>query len=361
MPVDILEGFDIAAMSLAVPRLEGALGLVPASFGWVFTALLIGLGLGGATIAPLGDRFGRRTLIVAGCLATGLATFGTATATTTTEFLVWRLATGIALGACLPNVSALSAELAPERLRATIMAVVSAGIPIGLAIAGFLAPPIIAAAGWQGLFLVPGGAALALAIALFAVLKGGAPVHAGQDTEKAAASKLPQLLLFSAPWLFPFAVFAAMLAVWQGVPYLFADFVTAWRPRDRGATEANLPSPEAASDGSAPLDLKKTRAYRSYLIYLAGPPLVLHVIDLQRVRRGRGGRLGRRWIVKDLASLDYSAPAGIVTRTDKVRFLRRYLGVGRLDAAARGLIADVAAKTARIARQDAKLQARKSS
>ena len=211
--VFVMEGFDIAAMALAVPRLEGALGLAPASFGWVFTALLIGLGLGGATIAPLGDRFGRRTLIVAGCLATGLATFGTATATTTTEFLVWRLATGLALGACLPNVSALSAELAPERLRATIMAVVSAGIPIGLAIAGFLAPPIIAAAGWQGLFLVPGGAALALAIALFAVLKGGAPVHAGQDTEKAAASKLPQLLLFSAPWLFPFAVFAAMLAL----------------------------------------------------------------------------------------------------------------------------------------------------
>ena len=123
----------IAAMSLAVPRLEGALGLAPASFGWVFTALLIGLGAGGALIAPLGDRFGRRTLIVAGCLATGLATLGTATATSIIEFLTWRLLTGLALGACLPNVSALSAELAPERLRATIMAVVSAGIPLGFA------------------------------------------------------------------------------------------------------------------------------------------------------------------------------------------------------------------------------------
>jgi AAHS family 4-hydroxybenzoate transporter-like MFS transporter len=211
--VFVMEGFDIAAMALAVPRLEGALGMAPASFGWVFTALLVGLGLGGATIAPLGDRFGRRTLIVAGCLATGLATLGTATATTITEFLVWRLVTGIALGACLPNVSALSAELAPERLRATIMAVVSAGIPVGLAIAGFLAPPIISAAGWQGLFLVPGGAAIVLALALFLALKGGAPAHTGNGAEKAAGSKLPQLLLFSAPWLFPFAVFAAMLAL----------------------------------------------------------------------------------------------------------------------------------------------------
>src|SRR6187399_51250 len=153
--VFVMEGFDIAAMSIAVPRLEGALGLAPANFGWVFTALLIGLGAGGALIAPLGDRFGRRALIVAGCLGTGLATLGTATAAAIPEFLLWRLVTGLALGACLPNVSALSAELAPDRLRATIMAVVSAGIPVGLALAGFLAPPIIAMAAWPGLFLVP--------------------------------------------------------------------------------------------------------------------------------------------------------------------------------------------------------------
>src|SRR6188768_271432 len=196
--VFVMEGFDIAAMSIAVPRLEGALGLAPASFGWVFTALL-------------GDRFGRRALIVAGCLATGLATLGTATATAIPEFLLWRLVTGLALGACLPNVSALSAELAPERLRATIMAVVSAGIPLGLALAGLFAPQIIGAAGWQGLFVVPGSAATVLAIALFLTLAGGAPVHEAQEGERPAA-KLPQLQLLRSPWLVPFAVFAAMLA-----------------------------------------------------------------------------------------------------------------------------------------------------
>jgi AAHS family 4-hydroxybenzoate transporter-like MFS transporter len=211
--VFIMEGFDIAAMSIAVPRLEGALGLAPATFGWVFTALLIGLGAGGALIAPLGDRFGRRTLIVAGCLATGLATLGTATADTISEFLVWRLLTGFALGACLPNVSALSAELAPARLRATIMAVVSAGIPVGLALAGFLAPPIIAAAAWQGLFLVPGTAAVVLAGMLWLALEGGAPVRAEDTDARTSAAKLPQLLLFGAPWAFPFAVFASMLAL----------------------------------------------------------------------------------------------------------------------------------------------------
>lgn len=261
--VFIMEGFDIAAMGIAVPRLEGALGLAPAGFGWVFTAILIGLGIGGATIAPLGDRFGRRALIVGGCLATGLFTLATATATSIPQFLMWRLATGIALGACLPNVSALSSELAPYRLRATVMAVVSAGIPVGLALAGFLAPAIIAIAQWPGLFYAPGIAAVTLAGVLWLALDGGrahsagarpgatevqgsaegsaqgsaqgsalgsagagaagvgsAPRPAGGGAAPAKdspmhrlARRLPQFGLFLLPWRFPFAVFASMLAL----------------------------------------------------------------------------------------------------------------------------------------------------
>jgi AAHS family 4-hydroxybenzoate transporter-like MFS transporter len=210
--VFVMEGFDIMAMSIAVPRLDAALGLAPTSFGWVFSALLIGLGAGGALLAPLGDRFGRRLLIVGGCIGVALATLATATATSITEFLVWRLLTGIALGACLPNVSALSAELAPEKLRATVMAVVSAGIPLGLAIAGILAPEIIGASGWPGLFIVPGIAAGLLALGLWLMLEGGAP----EAMDKAApgpATKFPQLALFRSPWLLPFAVFAAMLSL----------------------------------------------------------------------------------------------------------------------------------------------------
>jgi len=224
--VFIMEGFDIAAMGIAVPRLEIALGLAPASFGWVLTAILIGLGIGGATIAPLGDRFGRRALIVAGCLATGLATLGTATATTTTEFLLWRLLTGIALGACLPNVSALSSELAPHRLRATIMAVVSAGIPLGLSFAGFLAPQIIDAAGWQGLFYVPGGFAVVLAVVLWFALEGGAPERAAAAAVEPPRAKWPQLVLFAKPWVFPFAVFATIL----GLNALNLYLLNSWLP-----------------------------------------------------------------------------------------------------------------------------------
>jgi AAHS family 4-hydroxybenzoate transporter-like MFS transporter len=241
--VFVMEGFDIAAMGIAVPRLEAALGLAPQDFGWVLTGILVGLGVGGATLAPLGDRFGRRTLIVTGCLATGLFTLATSTATSITEFLLWRFLTGFALGACLPNVSALSSEIAPVRLRATVMAVVSAGIPLGLFFAGVLTPAVIAAAGWQGLFYVPGLFAIVLAGVLGAVLEGGPPSHrADAPPENAAQAapgdqaktglgsglllQFPQFRLFQRPWVFPFAVFATML----GLNALNLYLLNSWLP-----------------------------------------------------------------------------------------------------------------------------------
>jgi heptose I phosphotransferase len=81
-------------------------------------------------------------------------------------------------------------------------------------------------------------------------------------------------------------------------------------------------------------------------------PLVL--IDLQRL--GRAHWFRRRWIVKDLAALNYSARDEFTTNTDRLRFLLTYLGVVRLDSWARRLLRAVMRKTDRIRRHDAKLQ-----
>jgi len=50
----------------------------------------------------------------------------------------------------------------------------------------------------------------------------------------------------------------------------------------------------------------------------------LHLIDLARLTHRR--RRQFRWRVKDLAALEYSSPRPLITRTDRVRFLRAYLG-----------------------------------
>lgn len=55
--------------------------------------------------------------------------------------------------------------------------------------------------------------------------------------------------------------------------------------------------------------------------------LVLHLIDLGRMISNP--IRGWRWLIKDLAALDYSSPANVVTRADRVRFMYHYLTASR--------------------------------
>ena len=90
-----------------------------------------------------------------------------------------------------------------------------------------------------------------------------------------------------------------------------------------------------------------------YLTHLlvpdAGPPGTVFVIDLGRARHRR--KLSRRWIVKDLAQLNYSATPA--TRSDRARFLRAYLG-RKLQTSDRDLLARIERKSHAIARHSAR-------
>ncbi len=84
-----------------------------------------------------------------------------------------------------------------------------------------------------------------------------------------------------------------------------------------------------------------------------GQRWTFRLLDLARMFAPRFRR--RRWIVKDLASLNYSTPASVATATDRLRFLKVYSGVDRLGREGRSLARTIARKTRRIARHDAGL------
>ena len=92
--------------------------------------------------------------------------------------------------------------------------------------------------------------------------------------------------------------------------------------------------------------------YLSHVFYDPSKPdnQSLHLIDLQRVMRP--SLRWRRWIIKDLAALNFSAPKRLVSASDRVRWLRAYLGIVKLDATARRLAYRVVGKTLAIARHE---------
>ena len=85
------------------------------------------------------------------------------------------------------------------------------------------------------------------------------------------------------------------------------------------------------------------------LVPRGSSPADVYVIDLGRVRRH--ARLPTRWIVKDLAQLCYSA--GLCTCSDRVRFLREYLG-RPLESQDRRLIGRIVREARAIARHTKK-------
>ena len=161
--VMVVDGYDIQVMALAVPALTRDWNVAPARFGLALSAVVIGLTAGSGLLGPLADRFGRRTVLLASMCVVGLTTACTALAATPQQFVGWRLATGLALGAGIPSCAALTSEYAPAAYRSFLMGVLNIGSPLGAFAAGFVAPPILETLGWRGTFLVGGAAPLLLA------------------------------------------------------------------------------------------------------------------------------------------------------------------------------------------------------
>ncbi|HZV19475.1 MAG TPA: MFS transporter [Sphingobium sp.] len=164
----VIDGYDIGAMPLIVPQLSHLWGIEPANFGPALSAVVIGLGIGAFFFAPLGDKLGRRLTTVASLAVIALATLGTAWSSSVTQLFWWRLVTGTGLGACLPNVLAILAQVVPAERRASVMTLVSCGIPVGAAGAGIIVPALTNAYGWQASFYVP--AMLMLAVTVLVAL-----------------------------------------------------------------------------------------------------------------------------------------------------------------------------------------------
>ncbi len=78
----------------------------------------------------------------------------------------------------------------------------------------------------------------------------------------------------------------------------------------------------------------------------------LKLIDLQRCEQR--SRFRGRWLVKDIAALNYSSPKEVFTRTDRLRFFKAYRG-GVVSKDDKSFIAKVLKKTERIADHTVKM------
>ncbi len=160
--VQICDGYDINSVGIAVPSLTHAWSLPGPAFTTAFLWSSIGILVGALSSGPIGDRVGRKPLLLASLLIFGIASVLTAFAGSLTMLAVWRFFTGVGIGGAMPGTVALTGDYTPQRLRATVIMVTFTGAPIGGFLCGQLAGVLLPAFGWQSIFLVGGIVPLAL-------------------------------------------------------------------------------------------------------------------------------------------------------------------------------------------------------
>jgi benzoate transport len=185
--LNALDGFDVLAITFAAPGIAADWGIGPAQLGIALSSGLIGMALGSLILGPIGDRIGRRPLIMlcTTLMATGMLL--TATADGIVSLCFWRVITGLGIGGMVAAINAVASEFSNERRRDFSVAVMTIGYPAGGLIGGLAAAELVQVYGWQSIF-VAGGAATALFLPIVWWWLPESLEHlARQDTPKARA------------------------------------------------------------------------------------------------------------------------------------------------------------------------------
>src|SRR5258708_9283128 len=168
--VALVEGVELAVMSVAAPAMAGPLHIVPNRFGAVFSAAVLGLMLGGFGLGPIADRYGRRWVLIGATATLGVFTLCTASAATLQQILLFRFLAGVGLGGAMPSFISLAAEYTPRSNPQAVVWLLSTGLPLGGVFVGLLGSRLIDAAGWQSVFYIGGILPLILSIVMVRAL-----------------------------------------------------------------------------------------------------------------------------------------------------------------------------------------------
>lgn len=161
------EGYDTYAVSYIGPTLSTLWHLSPGTLGAIFTAGTAGSAVGYLAIGPLADRIGRRIPVIVGTAAFGAASILSTSASGPGTFITWRIIVGLALGAVLPNIVAIAAEVTPARRRSLVIVVLYSGFAIGSALAGLTAGRLMPAFGWGSVLWVGGAVPIVLSLTMW--------------------------------------------------------------------------------------------------------------------------------------------------------------------------------------------------
>ncbi|GAB2545284.1 MFS transporter [Nocardia heshunensis] len=161
---------DASIVNVAIPSIRISLHATGSGLQLIVSGYVIAYAVLLVTGARLGDRFGQRTMFVAGLAVFTVASLACGLAGNAGSLIVFRFLQGVGSAAMVPQVMTLIQRTFTGTTRARALsayaAVISGGMVVGQIAGGVIVSSDIAGTGWRGVFLVnvPIGLAL-LAVA----------------------------------------------------------------------------------------------------------------------------------------------------------------------------------------------------
>ncbi|WP_281664505.1 MFS transporter [Paraburkholderia fungorum] len=165
--VAMMDGFDMQSIAFIGPEIAVAWHITPRVFGFIFSAGLLGGLVGAVLFGRIGDSRGRKGALLVTLLLVSIGSLLTPFASSIPDLIAALAFTGLGLGGAMPNFIALASEYSPGRRRASLVAMMFCGFPLGAVVGGFISARLIPLFGWQSVFFTGGAFSLfALVVAI---------------------------------------------------------------------------------------------------------------------------------------------------------------------------------------------------
>ncbi|WP_255314134.1 MULTISPECIES: sugar porter family MFS transporter [Bacillales] len=134
----LLFGFDTAVVSGAVGFMEDRFDLSKLQVGWAVSSLIIGCIVGAAMSGVLGDRFGRKKVLITAAILFIISSIGSALPDSFSGFIIARIIGGIGIGITSTLCPLYNAEIAPAKYRGRLVALNQLAIVTGIFLTYFV-------------------------------------------------------------------------------------------------------------------------------------------------------------------------------------------------------------------------------
>jgi sugar porter (SP) family MFS transporter len=128
----LMFGFDIAIISGTVPFIQPYFGWTNLQLGWGVSSMLLGAILGSIVSGYFSEKFGRKKALLFVALFFGVSSVGTALATESNIFIIYRIIGGISVGAVSVISPMYVAEIVPSSIRGSMVSIYQLAITFGI-------------------------------------------------------------------------------------------------------------------------------------------------------------------------------------------------------------------------------------